>query len=499
MGTVEYASLHNHTEYSLLDGHGKPKEYVERALELGQRALGITDHGNLFGVYEMVNLCKKAGIIPVPGIEAYVAPQNPEGARVQTPVFYGETIEKPTAKGTRTVASSPYDVASSGSYLHMTLWARNNTGLHNLFRLTTESYKPENTRNKPRIDLGMLEKYSEGLVVATGCPSSEISTRLLLGQKDKAEEYAATLMDIFGRENVFMEVMEHNMQGVDIERKLHPLQIDMAKRMNIPFLATNDCHYTKEEDALSHEEFLCMQSGAKMSDPVYDQGGNRFAFNGSEYFLRSTEEMLSLFPPEYYPGALSNTLLVAEMASDISLEYNPNLRPKPILPPGFDNEAAYFKHLLREGFQEKYGNSSDEVQAEAKKRLNEEYQVLYSSDFIGYMLVVRDYIKYTVESFSVRDANGTILAPSVGPGRGSVGGSVTAYVLGISEVDPVRHGTLFERFLGAGRGAKYRIEYEDGTYTEHIASDPMLTSEGMKKYVWQLAAGETIQVEDKEG
>lgn len=482
--TDQFVHLHTHSDAgSLLDGFGKLPEYVARVSELGQPGLGISDHGSVAAVYNLIEKARAAGLIPVPGCEFYVAPQNPLGAKVREAVFYGANGQK----------AAEYDVSSNGAYTHQTLWAVNNEGLRNLFKLSTLSNDPERYYSKPRIDFDLLAEHSEGIVAATGCPSSEISTRFLLGQDKKAYEYANRLKEVFG-DRLFMEIMDHDMD-INLERKLLPKQMEMSRKMNIPLLATNDAHYTLSTESIHHEEMLCSQSGSRMNDATWEDGGSRFAFNGNQYFLKSAAQMAEVFPEEDYPGALSNTLLVAEMASDISMKYNPDLRPKAVLPDGWTSEVDYFRHLIQEGFKARYGNSPREIKAEAQRRIKTEFDVIYSSDFIGYFLTVYEYLNWTRESFSVRDDKGDILALSIGVGRGSVGGSIIAYLLNISELDPIKHDLLFERFLSAGRGDTYEIVYEDGTREEVIVSESrtVVAEEGEEsKYIHQLKPGDVV-------
>ena len=486
----DFVHLHVHSDNSMLDGFGKPSQYLETVKSLGQRAIGITDHGNVHGAYSLINKAKEFDLTGIPGCEFYVAPINPEGARVKNAVYYG-------ANG---VKQGGDDVAGNGAFLHLTVWAISQEGMHNLFKLSTLSNQQENFYMKPRIDFEMLAEHSEGLVVSTGCPSGEISTRFRLGQDKLAYDYAGRLKEVFG-DRLFVEVMDHDM-GIDLERSLLPKQLELAKRMGLPLLATNDAHYAHANDSIHHEEMLCSQSGSYMSEPSYEEGGGRFAFNGNQYYLKSADEMAALFPDRDFPGALSNTLLIAEMASDMKLDFNPNLMPEPIIPPEFSSEVEYYRHLLNEGFRERYGDKPREVKIEAQRRIREEMDVIYSSNFIGYMLTVRDYLIWTRDRYSTYDENGNnILASAVGPGRGSVGGSVHAYCLGISEVDPVRWGTIFERFLSAGRGHTYEVEYEDGTREKIIisATKQVLTEEGetASRYIHQLKPGDEIIVEDE--
>lgn len=479
---IEYASLHNHSQASILDGFAKIPEYVDRAAEIGLKGFGLTDHGNTSMIYSFINKCNDVGITPTPGCEFYVAPINPEGARVKKAVFYGKNGVK----------AGRNDVAGNGAYLHMTLLAVNNTGLKNLYALSTMSHDPENIYMKPRIDFEMIETHSDGLVALTGCPSSEISTRFLLGQEKKAYDYANKLMEVFGRDRLFVEIMDHNMSH-DLERSLLPKQLKLAKDLGLGLIATNDSHYAYKDDHVHHEELLCSQSKSKMSDETSDNGGKRFAFDGTEYYLKSGEEMLQLFPEKDFKGAISNTMLIREMSQDISLDYDPHLRPKAPIPSGM-TEVSYFQNLINNGYLKRYGDADPDTKREAKRRIKEEFHVFYSSDFIGYMLSVHEYLKWARDNFSTFDNDGTPLAYSTGPGRGSVGGSIIAYCLEISEVDPIRHGLIFERFLSSGRGSQYLIEYDDGTSEMVIASDEKKLSEtGETKFIYQLKKGMTVE------
>lgn len=487
---AEFVHLHNHsTVGSVLDGYSFVSEYLDRAAELEQRGMGLTDHGSVCALYQFIHETRARGMTPVPGCEFYVAPRHPEGARHIGPVFYGQPD-----------GSSPYDVSRRGAYLHMTVWAYNTVGLHNLFALSTASNSHERFYTKPRIDTDLLAEHAEGLIAATGCPSSEVSTRFLLGQDNKAYEYAGMLRDMFG-ENLYVEIMDHHM-GKDLERQLLPKQLKLAHDMGLPLLATNDCHYALQENAFPHEEMLCAQSGAFMSDKTYEEGGRRFAFSGDEYYLKSAEEMAAMFPPRDFPGALSNTLRIAEQASEVDLPFNPHLKPKPILPDGYDSDMARYKDLIREGFERRYGDAPPEVREEAIRRNKKEFDVIGSSDFIGYMLVVRDYLTWTKEHYSTVTPDGATVAYPVGVGRGSAGGSIHAYELGITEIDPIKYDLLFERFLGPGRGATCLITYDDGTQERHVVSDVehVVTDDGVQpRYVHQLSVGDVVQVDDDDG
>lgn len=480
---AEYASLHNHSHASILDGFARIEEYLERGSEIGLKGFGLSDHGNTNLIYQFLKLAKSYNITPIPGCEMYMAPINAEGVLVQRPVFYGPNGRK----------AANFDVSGNGAFLHLSIMAVNDEGLHNLFKLSTLSFDPARNYSKPRIDFELLAQHSEGLVVATGCPSSEISTRFLLGQDAKAYEYAERLREVFGKDRLFVEIMEHNM-SIDLERRLLPKQMKLAKDLDLGLLATNDSHYAHQKDAVHHEEMLCSQSGARMSDKTFDEGGRRFAFNGNQYYLKSGDEMLALFPEEDFPGAISNSLLIAEMAQDLTVAYDPGLKPRAILPEGHD-EISYFHEEINKGFKKRYGKASPEVKAEAKKRIAYEDKVIVSNDFVGYFLTVMGYLRYARENHSTLDTNGDVLALPVGPGRGSVGGSVIAYVLDISELCPIKHDLVFERFLSEGRGATYRITYDDGTTEDITVSGEKVvqTETGpSKKYIHQLTVGDEV-------
>lgn len=414
MSNNDFISLHNHTHNSLLDGLSTDEEYLQRVQELGQLGFGVTDHGNVFGLYSFLKKVKELDIIGVPGCEFYVAPQNPKGAFNKSSVFYG------TEKQRR------YDVSSRGAYLHLTVWAYNNIGLKNLFKLSSLSYSVDRYFQKPRIDFDLLEKHNEGLVISTGCPSSEISTRFLLGQDDKAYEYASQLKDVFGTERMFVEIMNHNMKSTDIEKILLPKQVELSKKMGIELLATNDCHYAKEKDSIHHEEMLCIQSGSFMDEPTLNEinpktgrYGRRFAFDGVDYYLKTSEQMYDLFPEHDFPRAITNTRKIAEMVENVSIDFDNTLMPKPVIPKEFNNnEVEYYKHLIKEGLNKRYGNAPIEVKKQAAELSKKEFEVIHSSNFIGYMLVVTDYLQWTKDNYSTRDDEGKVVASSIGAGRG---------------------------------------------------------------------------------
>ena len=396
--TDNFVNLHNHSDYSLLDGFGTVDEYIARAVELEQPALGLTDHGNVCGLYSFVNKCHKAGIKPIPGIEAYIAPVNPKGAKCHKPIRYG------------VAGQESIDVSGNGSYLHMTLFAMNKQGMKSLYALVREASEEGNAFShlplkegegnfytKPRMDMDMLAAHNAGLIATTGCPSGEIQTRFRLGQDREAYDYATRMAELFdGR--YFVEIMDHSMKGNDIERNVLPKLIKLADDLHLPLIATNDAHYCRAEDAPHHEEMLCSNSKAKMTDPTYEQGGNRFAFNGNQYYLKSSADMLTIPVFQEHPEAVENTVKLADMVEDINFELEGDLRPEVKIPDGYD-EVSWFKHKIKEGFIKKrvQSGASKEVIRESQKRIAHELPVFTENNFAQYMLVVQDYINWARE------------------------------------------------------------------------------------------------------
>lgn len=381
MKEKNYVALHNHSHYSTLDGYATIDEYIKAAKDLGMIGIGLTDHGTASGLYKFITRAQKEGLIPVPGIEFYVAPENPQGAKLKEPMYYGRGGKR----------APKYDL-SNGAYTHLTVFAYNNVGLSNLFKLTSLSWKKEHFYFKPRIDTNMLAEHSEGLIVTTGCPSSEVSRRFLLGQDEKAYEYASRMKSIFG-DNYYVEIMNHKMEDDELERILIPKQIKLAKDLGIKIIATNDSHYAFQEDSIPHERVLAVGTKAKMKDLPRHEGGNRFAFSTPEYHIKTYDEMLELYPKDIAEEALANTIELTMKCQDIKLEYNPHLRPEIDIPEGY-TEATYFQKLIYDGFVKKRGHEPKEIQEESVRRIKEEFEVIHSNDFISYFLVVHDYINY---------------------------------------------------------------------------------------------------------
>ncbi|MDQ1288976.1 MAG: polymerase subunit alpha [Actinomycetota bacterium] len=402
-----FVHLHNHTEYSMLDGAAKIDDLLARAVELGMPGVGITDHGYLFGTYEFWKKSKKYGVKPVIGLEAYLTPGTSRFDR--TRVRWGD--------------GSRDDVSGGGAYTHVTLLAETTQGMHNLFRIGSRA-SLEGHLYKPRADRELLSKYSGGLIVTTGCPSSEVQTRLRLGQYKEALEAAAEFQDIFGRENYYCELMDH---GLEIERRVQKDLLKLAKDLKIPLVASNDLHYTRQEDAKAHAVLLCVQSGSTLADP------KRFKFDTDNFYMWSAQQMREKWRD--FPEACDNTLVIAERC-DVAFTEGADLAPTFPLPDGEDQTSWFVKEVER-GLHRRFpGGISDEVRRQA----DYEVGVIVQMGFPAYFLVVADFIMWA-KSNGIR----------VGPGRGSAAGSLVAYAMGITDLDPLPHGLIFERFLNPER------------------------------------------------
>ena len=390
----------------MLDGAARVEELVQEVARQGMPAIAITDHGNVFGAYEFNKQAKKAGVKPIIGIEAYVAPES--------------RFDK---KRVKWADGGEDDVSGGGAYTHMTILAENNTGLSNLFKLSSLA-SLEGFYYKPRMDRQLLSQYSEGLIATTGCPGGEIQTKIRMGAYKDALTAASELRDLFGKENFYLEIMDH---GIDIENRVKADLLKLAKELGLPLLATNDLHYTKHEDAGAHEALLCVQSGSTIADP------KRFKFENSEFYLKSAAQMRQLFSD--IPEACDNTLMIAERCN-ITMRENENLLPKFEVPDG-QTEDSWLRSLAEKGLVERMGGT---VPPEYKERLNYELDVMIKMGFPGYFLVVSDLCAHARE-----------VGIRVGPGRGSAAGSLVSYSLGITALDPIKHGLLFERFLNPER------------------------------------------------
>ena len=401
-----FVHLHVHTEYSMLDGAARVDELVKEVANQGMPAIAITDHGNVFGAYEFNKKAIAAGVKPIIGIEAYVAPES--------------RFEK---KRVKWADGGEDDVSGGGAYTHMTMLAENNVGLSNLFKLSSLA-SLEGYYYKPRMDRDLLSKYATGIIATTGCPGGEIQTRLRMGAYKEAIKAASDFRDIFGADNFFLEVMDH---GIDIETRVKADLLKLGKELGLPLLATNDLHYTHHADAASHEALLCVQSGSTLADP------KRFKFDNNEFYLKSSAEMRELFSD--IPEACDNTLLIAERCN-IKMRENENLLPQYSVPSG-ETEDTWLRKEANTGL---LARLDGKVDAAYQDRLNYELDVMIKMGFPGYFLVVSDLCSHA-RSVGIR----------VGPGRGSAAGSLVSYALGITALDPIKHGLLFERFLNPER------------------------------------------------
>jgi len=410
-----FTHLHTHTEFSMLDGAARVKDLVAAAVKDGQPALGITDHGNMYGVLDFYAACRAAGINPIIGTEAYMAAES----RHERPVRRGK------------VDDTGGDVAGGEKlYYHLTLLAESNDGYRNLLKLSSAAYL-EGYYYKPRLDWELLARHAGGLIATTGCLGGVVLQALLADDQVKAEALAGRLQDIFGKGNLFVELQDH---GLPEQHKTNPALVEIARRIGAPLLATNDSHYTHREDHVAHDALLCVQTGALIDDP------NRFKFEGQEHYLKTAAEMRHLFAE--LPEACDNTLLIAERAS-VEIDFGRPSLPRFPVPDEFPGDtyeeraAAFLRHLSLEGARERYGAP---VPAEVMGRLDYELGVIADMGFSAYFLVVWDLIRFA-RSKQIR----------VGPGRGSAAGCCVAYCLRIVDLDPIRYDLLFERFLNPGR------------------------------------------------
>jgi DNA polymerase-3 subunit alpha len=401
-----FVHLHVHTEYSMLDGAARVGDLVAEVARQQMPAIAMTDHGNVFGAFDFYKQATSVGVKPIIGIEAYVAPESRhEKKRVQW------------------ASGGDDDVSGGGAYTHMTILAENNQGLANLFRLSSLA-SLEGYYYKPRMDRELLSRYADGLIATTGCPGGEIQTRLRMGNYREALRAASDYRDIFGVSNFYLELMDH---GIDIENRVREDLLKLAKELKLPLLATNDLHYTFAEDGPAHEALLCVQSGSTLADP------KRFKFDNHEFYVKTAAQMRELFKD--IPESCDNTLLIAERCN-VTLREGENLLPRFEVPQG-ESEDSWLRALSHEGLKSRLG---DRVTSVHLQRLDYELDVMIKMGFPGYFLVVADLCSHARE-----------VGIRVGPGRGSAAGSLVAYALGITGLDPLEHGLLFERFLNPER------------------------------------------------
>jgi DNA polymerase-3 subunit alpha len=408
-----FVHLHVHTEYSMLDGAARLADLMGAAARQGMPAIAMTDHGNLYGAYDFWKQATGQGLRPIIGIEGYYAPQ---GRYERTPFDFGSGFEERNG-----------DEAAAGrgrqNYTHMTVWAENNEGMHNLFRLSSLA-SLEGYYYKPRFDRDLLDRYGKGLIGTTGCPSGEVNRWLQADQFDRAVEVAADLRDILGAGNYFCELMDH---GLAIERRFRDDLLRLARKLELPLVATNDLHYVDPADADMHDVLLCIGTRTTMDDP------KRFRFDARDFYLKSADEMRSVWAD--LPEACDNTLLIAERC-DVSFVEGGNLMPQFTVPTGETEETWLAKEVDR-GLARRFPDGVSEAH---RCQADHELNVINQMGYPGYFLVVADLVRYAHES-GIR----------VGPGRGSAAGALIAYALGITELDPLAHGLLFERFLNPDR------------------------------------------------
>ena len=394
---MAFVHLHTHTEYSLLDGANKVKEYVRRVKELGMTAAAITDHGVMYGVIDFYKECEKEGIKPIIGCEVYVAP----GSRFDREI--GD---------------------NSSRYYHLILLAENNTGYENLSRIVSRSFT-EGYYYKPRVDLELLEQFHEGIIASSACLAGEIARAIVRGDRSEAEAAALRYQKIFGKNNFFLELQDHGSSYPE-QQTVNAALLEMSRHLEIPLIATNDCHYTYADDVEAHDILLCIQTGKKLSDE------NRMRYPGGQFYVKSEEEMRALFP--YAQEALDNTAKIAERCN-VTIEFGHTKLPHYEVPEGYDS-WTYLNKLCEDGFSRKY----PEDQGEVRERLAYELNVIRRMGYVDYFLIVWDYINFCRQS-----------GIAVGPGRGSAAGSVVSYCMDITQLDPIRYNLLFERFLNPER------------------------------------------------
>ena len=392
---MSFAHLHVHTEFSLLDGSNKIKEYVSRVKELGMNSAAITDHGVMYGVIDFYREAKKQGINPILGCEVYVAPNS----RFDREITGGDD-----------------------RYYHLVLLAENEEGYANLTKIVSKGFV-EGYYYKPRVDKELLRKYHKGIIALSACLAGEVARFLTKGLYEEAKKTALEYQEIFGEGNFFLELQDH---GIPEQGLVNQQLFKMSEETGIELVATNDIHYTYAEDAKPHDILLCIQTGKKLSDE------NRMRYDGGQYYVKSEEEMLRLFP--YAKQALENTQKIADRCH-VEIEFGVTKLPKYDVPDAYTS-WEYLQKLCYEGLEKRYGDPSEEL----KDRLSYELETIHQMGYVDYFLIVWDFIKYAKDH-----------GISVGPGRGSAAGSIVSYCLEITTIDPIRYQLLFERFLNPER------------------------------------------------
>ncbi|WP_018297058.1 DNA polymerase III subunit alpha [Corynebacterium lubricantis] len=419
-----FVHLHNHTEFSMLDGMCKVDLLAEEVHRQGMPAVGMTDHGNMFGSNAFYKAMVDADVKPIIGIEAYMAPESRFNKKR---VLWGTPDQKRD------------DVSASGAYLHQTMIAENATGLHNLFKLSSLASYEGQLGKWPRMDAELIAEHADGIIATTGCPSGDVQTRLRLGQYDEALEAAAMWQDIYGKDNYFLELMDH---GLSIENRVREDLLRIGKALDLPPLVTNDCHYVLESQAPAHEAMLCVQTGKTLLDQ------DRFKFDGSGYYIKSAEQMRDLWD-DMVPDGCDNTLWVAERVQDygeIWEEHTHDRMPIADVPEGF-TPTTWLHHEVMDGLRDRFDGG--EVPQDYIDRAEYEIEVIDGKGYPSYFLIVAEIIKHA-RSIGIR----------VGPGRGSAAGSLVAYAMTITNIDPMEHGLLFERFLNPERPSAPDIDID---------------------------------------
>ncbi len=403
---MAFTHLHVHTEYSLLDGSNKIKEYVKRVKELGMDSAAITDHGAMYGVIDFYRACKEEGINPVLGCEVYVAPNS----RFDREVTGGDD-----------------------RYYHLVLLAENNKGYENLMKIVSRGYT-EGYYYKPRVDMEVLREFHGGIIALSACLAGEVPRYIEKGLIEEAEQAALKYQECFGKDNYFLELQDH---GIPAQSTVNTALIGMSRKLDIPLVCTNDVHYTYAEDVEPHDILLCIQTGKKLSDE------NRMRYEGGQYYVKSEEEMKGLFP--YAWEAVENTQRIADRCH-VEIEFGVTKLPKYEVPEGFDS-WTYLKYLCEKGMKERYPEGGEGLD----QRLSYELGVIREMGYVDYFLIVWDYINYARE----HDI-------PVGPGRGSAAGSIVSYCLRITDIDPIKYSLLFERFLNPERVSMPDIDVDFG-------------------------------------
>ena len=440
---MAFVHLHTHTEYSLLDGSNKIKNYVNRVKELGMNAAAITDHGVMYGVVDFYKAAKDAGINPIIGCEIYVAPNS----RFDREISHGDD-----------------------KYYHLVLLAENNKGYENLMKIVSIGFT-DGYYYRPRVDFETLEKYHEGLIALSACLAGEIPRYLIRGFYEEAKKTALKYRECFGPDNFFLELQDH---GIADQKRVNNDLLRMSQETGIELVCTNDIHYTYEEDVESHDVLLCIQTGKKVSDE------DRMRYDGGQYYVKSEQDMMCLFP--YALEAVYNTQKIADRCH-VELEFGNYKIPKYEVPEGFTSAKEFLVHICEEGFQEKYVNNAeytDEDRVQIHKDMEYELGIIEKMGFVEYILIVWDYINWCRNHDCW-----------VGPGRGSAAGSRVCYCTGITNVDPVKYNLLFERFLNPERVSMPDIDV-DFEYAERYRAIEYVTEKYGKDSVTQITTFGTM-------